>query len=181
MLLFISSLFSISSSVFKYLLLFFAFIFIFLFLFSSSISFSKRINLLDNSSHNKIENFSFKGNYSIVNSNSNKNKISDIDISNSKSEKTNSYNDKDRQKFSISFHNNFFSFENSVNKINNKESLQSLLLKEKIKNLFNKYFVFHYKLKVKEIINKFRTIKFIILIKKYIINKVNKAIINSFK
>ena len=141
----------------------------------------KIINLLDNSSHNKIENFSFKGNYSIVNSNSNKNKISDIDISNSKSEKTNSYNDKDRQKFSISFHNNFFSFENSGNKINNKESLQSLLLKEKIKNLFNKYFVFHYKSKVKEIINKFRIIKFIILIKKYIINKANKAIINSFK
>ena len=141
----------------------------------------KIINLLDNSIHNKIENFSFKGNYSIVNSNSNKNKISDIDISNSKSEKTNSYNDKDRQKFSISFHNNFFSFENSGNKINNIESLQTLLLKEKIKNLFNKYCSFHYKLKVREIINKFGIIKFIIIIKKYMINKANKTIINLFK
>ena len=124
---------------------------------------------MDYSSQNKIQNFSFKGNYFIANSNSNKDKISENDISNSKSEKTNSYNDKDKQKFSISFHNNFFSFENSGNKINNIESLQTLLLKDKIKNLFNKYFIFIYKLKVKEIVALVRNIKFIILIKKYII------------
>ena len=141
----------------------------------------KIINVLDYSSQNKIQNFSFKGNYFIANSNSNKDKTSENDISNSKSEKTNSYNDKDKQKFSISFHNNFFSFENSGNKINNIESLQTLLLKDKIKNLFNKYFIFIYKLKVKEIVALVRNIKFIILIKKYIINKVNRTIINIFK
>ena len=141
----------------------------------------KIINVLDYSSQNKIQNFSFKGNYFIANSNSNKDKISENDISNSKSEKTNSYNDKDKQKFSISFHNNFFSFENSGNKINNIESLQTLLLKDKIKNLFNKYFIFKYKLKIKEIVALVRNIKFIILIKKYIINKANSAMINIFK
>ena len=141
----------------------------------------KVMNLLDLSSHNRIENFSFKGNYFIVNSNSNKDKISEIDISNSKSEKTNSYNDKDKQKSSFSYNNNFFSFENSGNKINDKDSLQTLLLKEKLKTTFNKYFLFKFKFQIKSIINSIRNIKFIINMKKYIINKINNTIIKQLK
>ena len=99
----------------------------------------KVMNLLDLSSHNRIENFSFKGNYFIINSNSNKDKISEIDISNSKSDKTNSFYDKDRQKSNFNYNNNFFSFENSGNKFNNKDSLQTLLFKDKLKTAFNLY------------------------------------------
>jgi len=141
----------------------------------------KSINFLNNSSHNKIETFSFKGSYFFANSNSNRDKTSEIDISNSKSEKTNSFNDKDRQKYNHNYINNLFSLENSGNKINNKESFQTLLLKDKLKNIFNRYISFNLKLKTNEVIEVIRNIKFIILIKKYIINRINKKIINIFK
>ena len=136
------------------------------------------MNIFGCSSHNKTENFSFKGSYFIVNSNSNKDKISDIDISNSKSEKTNSYNDKDKQKSSFNLNNNLFSFENSDNKINNGESFQTLLLKDKLNNIFNRYFFLRLKIKADQIMNFFRIIKFIILFKRYINNKINRIVIN---
>ena len=141
----------------------------------------KVMNLLDLSSHNRIENFSFKGNYFIINSNSNKDKISEIDISNSKSDKTNSFYDKDRQKSNFNYNNNFFSFENSGNKFNNKDSLQTLLFKDKLKTAFNKYFLFKFKFQIKSIINNIRNIKFIIIMKKYINNKINNIIIKQLK
>ena len=141
----------------------------------------KVMNLLDLSSHNRIENFSFKGNYFIINSNSNKDKISEIDISNSKSDKTNSFYDKDRQKSNFNYNNNFFSFENSGNKFNNKDSLQTLLFKDKLKTAFNKYFLFKFKFQIKSIINNIRNIKFIITMKKYINNKINNIIIKQLK
>ena len=141
----------------------------------------KVMNLLDLSSHNRIENFSFKGNYFIVNSNSNKDKISEIDISNSKSEKTNSFYDRDRQKHNFSYNNNFFSFENSGNKFNNKDSLQTLLLKDKLKTAFNKYFLSKFKFQIKSIINNIRYIKFIIILKKFINNKIKNIIIKQLK
>jgi hypothetical protein len=138
----------------------------------------KIMNIFGCSSHNKTENFSFKGSFFIVNSNSNKDKISDIDISNSKSEKTNSYNDKDKQKSSFNLNNNLFSFENSDNKINNGESFQTLLLKDKLNNIFNRYFFLRFKIKANQIMNFFRIIKFIILLKRYINNKINRIVIN---
>ena len=138
----------------------------------------KIMNIFGCSSHNKTENFSFKGSFFIVNSNSNKDKISDIDISNSKSEKTNSYNDKDKQKSSFNLNNNLFSFENSDNKINNGESFQTLLLKDKLNNIFNRYFFLKLKIKANQIMNFFRIIKFIILFKRYINNKINRIVIN---
>ena len=135
----------------------------------------KVMNLLDCSSNNKIENFSFKG--FIANSNSNKDKTSENDISNSKSEKTNSFYEKDKLKSN----NILFSFENSNNKNNNKDSFQTLLLKDKIKNLFNKFVLFKLKLKIKKIVNDMRDIKFIVLFKKYINNKIDNIMINIFK
>ena len=141
----------------------------------------KSMNLLNDSSHNKIENFSFKGSYLFANSNSHRDKTSEIDISNSKSEKTNSFNDKDRQKYNLNYINSLFSFENSGNKINNKDSFQTLLLKDKLKNIFNRYISFNLKLKMNAIFKVIRNIKFIISIKKYIINRNNNKIFNTFK
>ena len=47
-----------------------------------------------------------------------------------------------KQKSSINYNNNLFSFENSNSKINNKDSLKTLLLKEKLKNMLKRYFSF---------------------------------------
>ena len=141
----------------------------------------KIANILYNSSHNKIDNFSFKGNYFIVNSNSNKDKTSENDASNSKSENTNYYNDKDKQKFSLNYNNNLFSYENSSNKNNKDESFQTLLLKDKLKNIFNRYLFFICKSKKIAIIKVIRGIKFMLLIKKYINKKIDNIVIKAFK
>ena len=139
----------------------------------------KTINILNYSSNKKTETFSFRG--YIGNSNSNKDKTSENDISNSKSEKAYSFHDKEKQKSITNYVNNLFSFENSNNKNKNIESFQTLLLKDKLKKIINKYFLLKIKLEVKTITNFFRSIRFIILLKKYLFNKVYNIIINIFK
>ena len=138
-------------------------------------------NSLDYSSRIKIENFSFKGNYFIVNSNSNKDKFSENEISNSKSEKMSSLIDNYKQKSSINYNNNLFSFENSNSKINNKDSLKTLLLKEKLKNMLKRYFSFIFKSNINLVYKYMRNIKLIILLKKYILNKIHKKVVNILK
>ena len=138
-------------------------------------------NLWDYSSHNKIESLSFKGNYFIDNSNSNKDKTNENEISNPRSEKINSFIDNYKQKSSINYNNNLFSYENSNGKNNNNnDSFKTLLLKDKLKNIFKRYFSFKLKLNINLIIKYAKNIKFTTLIEKYIFNKIHKTVFNIF-
>ena len=72
-------------------------------------------------------------------------------------------------------------FENSNSKINNKDSLKTLLLKEKLKNMLKRYFSFIFKSNINLVYKYMRNIKLIILLKKYILNKIHKSVVNIFK